>query len=104
MPLSCAGQGRKRATASAYLGASAVIARPRAVTVRFLNEFGLAALCEKFAVRAKRFKRPLPSDIDMLSDQGLGVNGWIATPGGSSASSPTGTCVSSRTWARPSRT
>jgi hypothetical protein len=24
----------------------------------------------------------LPSDIDMLSDQSLGVNGWIATPGG----------------------
>ena len=24
----------------------------------------------------------LPSDTDMLSDQSLGVNGWIATPGG----------------------
>ena len=24
----------------------------------------------------------LPSDIDMESDQSLGVNGWIATPGG----------------------
>lgn len=24
----------------------------------------------------------MPSDTDMLSDQSLGVNGWIATPGG----------------------
>lgn len=28
------------------------------------------------------FVNELPSDIDMRSDRALGVNGWIATPGG----------------------
>ncbi len=28
------------------------------------------------------YHNELPSDTDMLSDQALGVNGWIATPGG----------------------
>ncbi|TNC70361.1 DUF4329 domain-containing protein [Rubellimicrobium roseum] len=28
------------------------------------------------------YHNELPSDMDLLSDQALGVNGWIATPGG----------------------
>ena len=28
------------------------------------------------------YHNELPSDIDMASDRSLGVNGWIATPGG----------------------
>ena len=28
------------------------------------------------------YHNELPSDVDMLSDRSLGVNGWIATPGG----------------------
>lgn len=28
------------------------------------------------------YHNELPSGVDMLNDQGLGVNGWIATPGG----------------------
>jgi len=28
------------------------------------------------------YQNELPSDVDMLSDQQLGVDGWIATPGG----------------------
>jgi hypothetical protein len=28
------------------------------------------------------YHNELPSDTDMLNDQSLGVNGWIATPGG----------------------
>jgi hypothetical protein len=28
------------------------------------------------------YNNELPSDIDMLSDQDMGVDGWIATPGG----------------------
>lgn len=28
------------------------------------------------------YHNELPSDVDMLNDQSLGVNGWIATPGG----------------------